>query len=198
MSLRPLGRRFFARPVLEVAPDLLGRVLVRERDGIRVAGRIVETEAYAPHDPASHSFRGPTRRTATMFGPAGHVYVYVSHGIHHCMNLTTGEGSAVLLRALEPVEGLEEMERRRGVSDPRLLCAGPGRLCQALGITLADDGEDVTRRGGIWVAAGAPAERVVSGVRVGISVAVDEPWRFVEEGSRFVSRPVSRPPRRRP
>lgn len=188
MNLRPLPRRFYGRGSVEVARDLLGRLVVRESGGVRMVGRIVEAEAYRPDDPASHSFRGPTARTAVMFGPPGHAYVYISHGIHHCLNLTTGQGSAVLLRALEPVEGLEEMALRRGVADPRLLCAGPGRLCQALDITLDDDGADLIRRDGLWVAAGRPPAAVRVTTRIGISVAVDRPWRFVEEGSRFASR----------
>jgi DNA-3-methyladenine glycosylase len=188
VNLRPLPRRFYRRDSLEVGPELIGRLLVRETDGVRMAGRIVEVEAYRPDDPASHSFRGRTPRNATMFGPPGHAYVYVSHGIHHCLNLTTGGGAAVLLRALEPVEGVAEMARRRGTSELRFLCAGPGRLCQALGVALADDGRDLTRRDGLWVAAGEPGTSILATPRVGISVAVDEAWRFVEEGSRFLSR----------
>jgi DNA-3-methyladenine glycosylase len=188
VNLRPLPRRFYDRGALEVAPDLIGRLLVRELDDVRMVGRIVEAEAYRPDDPASHSFRGPTPRTTTMFGPPGHVYVYVSHGIHHCMNLTTGSSSAVLLRAVEPLDGLEEMVRRRGRADPRALCAGPGRLCQALGVTRADDGSDVTRGNGLWVAPGSPAAAVLATPRVGLTVARDQPWRFVEAGSRFLSR----------
>ena len=197
LNLRPLPRRFSARDPVELARDLIGRLLVRELGGVRLTGRIVEAEAYARDDPASHAYRGPTRRNASMFGPPGRAYVYVSHGIHHCMNVTTGGGSAVLLRALEPLEGEQEMARRRGVADRRLLCAGPGRLCQALGITLADDGADLARRGGLWLAAGTPAERVVASARIGISVAVDVPWRFVEEGTRFASRPAVNRPRPR-
>jgi DNA-3-methyladenine glycosylase len=191
VTLRPLPRRFYARGALEVAPDLIGRLLVRELDGVRMSGRIVEVEAYRPDDPASHSFRGPTPRNETMFGAPGHLYVYVSHGIHHCMNLTTGQGSAVLLRAIEPLDGGDEMARRRGVADIRLLCAGPGRLCQALGITRTDDGRDVTRRRGLWVAAGEPIGEVTATPRIGLTVARDQPWRFVEAGSRFLSRPTT-------
>jgi DNA-3-methyladenine glycosylase len=141
-----LDRDFYARDSLEVARDLIGRMLIRTTGGRRLMGRIVEAEAYARDDPASHAFRGLTRRNASMFGPPGHAYVYRSHGIHHCLNVTTGDGSAVLLRALEPVRGLGEMARRRGLDDVRLLCAGPGRLCQALGVSLADDGGDLTIR----------------------------------------------------
>jgi DNA-3-methyladenine glycosylase len=189
VNLRPLPRRFYARDSLDVAPDLIGRILIRESNGVRAAGRIVEAEAYRPDDPASHSFRGLTRRNATMFGPPGHAYVYVSHGIHHCVNLTTGDASAVLIRAIEPVDGTEEMARRRGVAEPRLLCAGPGRLCQALGVTMAENGEDLTRRGNLWVAAGRPSPSVRATPRIGVNVAADVAWRFVEEGSRYLSRP---------
>jgi DNA-3-methyladenine glycosylase len=195
-----MPRRFYRRDPVEVARDAIGRVLVRDVDGARLVGRIVEAEAYGGRrDPASHSFRGPTSRNASMFGPPGHAYVYVSHGIHHCLNLTTGDGTAVLVRALEPLAGVEEMIRRRGTDDPRLLCAGPGRLCQALGITLGDDGHDVTRRDRLWLAAGEPlgSDAVVATTRVGLSVATDVSWRFVEVGTRFASRAVrvSEPPR---
>ena len=155
-----------------------------------MVGRIVEVEAYAQDDPASHSFKGETRRTATMFGPPGYAYVYVSHGIHHCMNVTTGGANAVLLRAVEPLRGLQEMARRRGLAEERLLCAGPGRLCQAMGITLAQDGQDVTKREDLWVAAGEPVQHVAVTGRIGLSIAAEVPWRFVEEGSRYSSRPV--------
>ncbi|MGH2675876.1 MAG: DNA-3-methyladenine glycosylase [Actinomycetota bacterium] len=193
-----MPRRFYARDPVEVAGDLVGRVLVRELDGERLVGRVVEAEAYAPDDPASHTFRGRTPRNATMFGPPGHAYVYISHGIHHCLNLTTGDAAAVLVRALEPLEGLEGMARRRGTGEPRLLCAGPGRLCQAMGITLAENGRDLVRRAGLWLAQGERAAAVVSTPRVGLSVAMDVPWRFVERGTRFASRSaraVSEPPR---
>jgi len=195
VNLRPLPRRFYSRDPVEVARDVVGRALVRDLRGERLVGRVVEAEAYASTDPASHTFRGPTRRNATMFGPPGHAYVYVSHGIHHCLNLTTGGAAAVLVRALEPLEGVEGMARRRGLTDIRLLCAGPGRLCQALGITLADDGADLVRRDGLWLAEGRTAEEVVAAPRVGLSVAVDVPWRFVELGTRFASRGVSGPRR---
>ena len=188
MNLRPLPRRFYARDPVEVARDLIGRLLVRVTGGTTLVGRIVEAEAYAHDDPASHSFKGETRRNVTMFGPPGYAYVYVSHGIHHCMNVTTGGANAVLLRALEPVRGTEEMARRRGIPDERLLCAGPGRLCQAMGITLAQDGQDVTRRDDLWLAAGEPVADIMATARIGISAAAEVPWRFVEEGSPFASR----------
>ncbi|MGH2722731.1 MAG: DNA-3-methyladenine glycosylase [Actinomycetota bacterium] len=191
-----LPRRFYARDPLTVARDLLGRVLVHRIGGRILAGRIVEAEAYGPQDPASHAFRGPTRRNASMFGPPGHAYVYVSHGIHHCLNATTGAGSAVLIRALQPLEGIGEMARRRGQEDLRLLCAGPGRLCQALGITVAEDGADLTNTGGMWIAPGDRAPQAVATPRIGVTLAADVPWRFVVPGSPFLSRPVSRTPRR--
>jgi DNA-3-methyladenine glycosylase len=195
VNLRPLSRRFYARDAVLAAPDLLGRLLVRELDGRLVVGRIVETEAYRPDDPASHSFRGPRRANATMFGPPGHSYVYISHGIHHCLNAVFRPPSAVLIRALEPVEDLDEMARRRGLADPRLLCAGPGRLCQALGITLAQDGHDLTAGRGLWIAPGQRSREAVITSRVGLTVAMDQPWRFVLPGTRFASRPLPRPVR---
>ena len=133
-----LSRRWFERPASVVAPALIGRHLVRRfPDGSRCRVRIVETEAYEPDDPASHAFGGPTARNATMFGPGGHLYVYLSYGIHHCLNVVTGgpgHGAAVLLRAAEPLENLARLAHNRGVDDDRTLCRGPGRLAQALAI----------------------------------------------------------------
>jgi DNA-3-methyladenine glycosylase len=192
LNLHPLSRRFYARDALDLAPRLLGRLLVREVDGSLLVGRIVETEAYRPDDPASHSYGGPRRANRTMFGPPGHAYVYVSHGIHHCMNTVARPPSAVLIRALEPLDGLEEMARRRGLAEARLLCAGPGRLSQALDITLADDGLDLTLGRGLWIAPGRPSRAPVVTPRVGINVAVEQPWRFVLAGTRYASRPIPR------
>ena len=160
--------------------------------GLLVA-RIVECEAYQEDDPASHSYRGITDRTAVMFGPPGHLYVYFSYGMHHCMNVVTGqdgEGSAVLLRAAEPLEGLEEMAAARRVHAPKLLCAGPGRLTQAFGVARTDNGRDLAGGGALFVAPGrrVPDEAVDVSPRIGISVGVDRPWRFFEAGSPFVSR----------
>lgn len=188
MNLRPLPRRFYERDAVEVAPDLLGCLVVRQLDGVRMAGRIVEVEAYGRDDPGSHAYRGPTRRNASMFGPPGRAYVYISHGIHHCLNLVCDPPTAILLRALEPVEGIEAMVRRRGLADPRLLCAGPGRLAQALGVTLAEDGLAVHGRTGLWVAEGDPVTDIQVTLRVGMSDAVNRPSRFVERGTRFASR----------
>jgi DNA-3-methyladenine glycosylase len=176
--------------VHEVAPALIGVTLLV--DG--VGGPIVEVEAYHHQDPASHGYRGRTERNASMFGPPGHAYVYRSYGIHWCLNLVCepeGEASAVLLRALEPTHGLEAMRERRGLDDPRLLCSGPGRLCQALAVTREHDGLGLDRRPFELLAADGPAE-VVSSPRIGITRAAELPWRYTEAGSRFLSRP-SRP-----
>ncbi len=172
-----------SRPVVEAARALVGATLTV--DG--VGGTIVEVEAYARDDPASHSFRGPTPRCAAMFGPPGHAYVYRSYGLHWCLNLCCGGGSAVLLRALEPLAGLEAMRARRGAVATRDLCRGPGRLCQALGVDAALDGH------ALWcppfsLHPPATAATVVAGPRVGITRAVEQPWRFGLEGSRWVSR----------
>ena len=184
--MRPLGREFFARSVHEVAPELIGCTLLV--DG--VGGRIVEVEAYDGEDPASHGYLGETRRNRSMFGPPGHAYVYRSYGIHWCLNLVCdreGSPEAVLVRALEPTTGLEEMTRRRGFDDPRLLCSGPGRLCAALGVDGAHDGLPLDRPP-FALLPGTSVVEVVRGPRVGISRAVDAPWRYGEAGSRFLSR----------
>jgi DNA-3-methyladenine glycosylase len=191
---RPLPRSFFARPSTVVAPDLLGRVLVRTLpSGVRLVVRLVEAEAYQEDDPASHSFRGPTARSRVMFGRPGHLYVYFTYGMHFCMNVVTGgagEGSAVLLRAAEPLEGLDEMRARRGVGDPRSLCSGPGRLCQALGVDRADNGADLVRGSGLRLHEGSPVaiDRIAVSTRVGIRHAVERPWRFFARDDPFVSR----------
>jgi DNA-3-methyladenine glycosylase len=183
-----LTRSFFARDVHEVARDLIGAALLV--DG--VGGTIVEVEAYDQDDPASHGFGGRTSRNDSMFGPGGHAYVYRSYGVHWCLNLVTGgEGraSAVLLRALEPTHGVERMRSRRGLEDIRLLCAGPGRLCQALGVTREHDGLPLDRPP--FELHAHPREvDVVAGARVGITRAVDLPWRYALAGSRYVSRVV--------
>jgi len=174
--------------VHEVAPALIGVTLLV--DG--VGGRIVEVEAYDQEDPASHGYRGRTKRNAAMFGPPGHVYVYRSYGIHWCLNLVCeGEGvaSAVLIRALEPTHGLERMRARRGLEAERLLCSGPGRLCQALAVTGEDDGRPLDRPPFELLAADEPVE-VVAGPRIGITQAAELPWRYAEAGSRFLSRAV--------
>ena len=183
-----LAPDFFARSVHQAAPELIGATLLV--DG--VGGRIVEVEAYDHEDPASHGYRGRTQRNASMFGPPGHAYVYRSYGIHWCLNLVCEEdevAAAVLVRALEPTHGLDEMRRRRGHDEPRLLCSGPGRLCQALGITREHDGRRLDRPPFELRAPDVPAETVAA-PRVGISRAAELPWRYAEAGSRFVSRPA--------
>jgi DNA-3-methyladenine glycosylase len=180
-----LDRDFFARSVHEVAPDLLGTTLLV--DG--VGGPIVEVEAYDHEDPASHSFAGQTARNATMFGPPGHAYVYRSYGIHWCLNFVCEPRSAVLVRALEPAHGLDAMRARRGLDDRRLLCAGPGRLCQALGITREHDGLPLDEPPFELPARTAEPE-ILQGPRIGITRAREQPWRYAISGSRFVSRPI--------
>ena len=187
MPLARIDRRFFARSVHEVAPELIGATLLVGG----VGGRIVEVEAYHHTDPAAHSFRGPTERNAVMFGPPGHAYVYRSYGIHWCLNFVCereGSASAVLIRALEPLEGLAKMRRRRGLSDERLLCAGPGRLAEALGITRAHNGLPLDRPPFKLIARTAKPE-IASGLRIGITKAAELPWRYGLKGSRFLSKP---------
>ncbi|MGH3024003.1 MAG: DNA-3-methyladenine glycosylase [Gaiellaceae bacterium] len=184
--MSPLGREFFARSVHEVAPELVGCTLLV--DG--VGGRIVEVEAYDAEDPASHGFRGRTARNGAMFGPPGHAYVYRSYGIHWCVNLVCareGVAEAVLLRALEPTDGVERMRERRGVEDERLLCSGPGRLCRALGIDGAHDGLPLDVPPFSLLRAAEPVA-VERGPRVGITRAAELPWRYGLAGSRFLSR----------
>jgi DNA-3-methyladenine glycosylase len=168
-----------------VAPDLLGKLLHVQLDGIRCTGRIVETEAYMPDDPASHTYNGETNRNAVMFGPPGHLYVYLSYGIHQCANAVTGpvgSGQAVLIRAIEPIDGLDVMEARRGRSG-RELSNGPGKLCRALGITAEHDGLDLVASQTIWMSDdGAEQRKTLIGPRVGISKGTETPWRFRSVG----------------
>ena len=186
-----LGRDFYARSVHDVARDLIGCV-VRHGD---TAGRIVETESYHMEEPACHAYSGVTSRTRTLFGPPGHAYVYFSYGIHSLLNAVAegeGVGAAVLIRALEPVEGLEPMRARRRVARDEDLCNGPGKLTQALDIGLSLNGSSLVD-GPIELMArepGAREPRIVMGERIGITKAADLPWRFCAAGSRFLSRPV--------
>ncbi|MGA8900607.1 DNA-3-methyladenine glycosylase [Bradyrhizobium sp.] len=184
---KPLRKAFFNRNVLEVAPALIGTTLLV--DG--VGGIIVEVEAYHHTEPAAHSYRGPTPRNAVMFGPAGFAYVYRSYGIHWCVNFVcekAGSASAVLIRALEPTHGIPAMRRRRGLHDERLLCSGPGKLTEALGITHAHNGLalDVPP---IALYARTANPNIVAGVRIGLTKAVELPWRYGLKGSIFLSKP---------
>ena len=177
---------FFARPAPDLAHDLIGATLLI--DGI--GGIIVETEAYDHEDPASHSFVGRTKRNAAMFGPPGHAYIYRSYGLHWCLNVVCGaepSGSAVLIRALEPTIGLEVMHQRRGMSEARLLCSGPGRLSQALGITGVLDGCPMDRPPFSLLPCGSAVD-VITGSRIGITRGTKTPWRFGLAGSSFLSR----------
>ena len=186
-----LRRDFFARSVHKVAPDLIGATFTLSG----VGGRIVEVEAYHHTDPAAHSYRGKTERNAVMFGPPGFAYVYRSYGIHWCVNVVCepeGSASAVLIRAIEPTEGVKTMMRRRGLSDERLLCSGPGRLCQALGITIAHNGLPLDRPP-LELFGRDETPEIVTGVRIGITKAADLPWRYGLKGSKFVSKPFPKP-----
>lgn len=183
---KPIKRSFFDRSVHQVAPDLIGATLLV--DG--VGGIIVELEAYHHSEPAAHSFRGPTPRNSVMFGPAGFSYVYRSYGIHWCVNFVCeGEGSAsaVLIRALQPTHGIPAMRRRRGLHDERALCSGPGKLCEALGITIAHS-ELPLDKPPFALHARASEPKIVSGIRIGITKAVDLPWRYGLKDSKFVSK----------
>src|SRR3981081_1055751 len=185
---KPLKRPFFARSVHEVAPDLIGTTLLVNG----VGGVIVEVEAYHHTDPAAHSFRGPTLRNKVMFGPPGFAYVYRSYGIHWCVNFvceSEGSASAVLIRALQPTHGIAAMRRRRALHDERSLCSGPGKLTEALGITAEHDGLPLDAPP-IALHARASKPEIAAGVRIGITKAVELPWRYGLKDSRFLSKPT--------
>ena len=184
---KPLKRTFFGRSVHQVAPDLIGATLLVNG----VGGIIVEVEAYHHTDPAAHSFRGPTPRNRVMFGPPGFAYVYRSYGIHWCVNFVCeqeGSASAVLIRALEPTHGIAAMRRRRHSDDERSLCSGPGKLTEALGITHQHNGLPLDAPP-IALRARASTPEIASGVRIGLTKAVELPWRYGLKGSRFLSKP---------
>jgi DNA-3-methyladenine glycosylase len=184
---KPLKRAFFARNVLEIAPDLIGVTLLVNG----VGGIIVEVEAYHHTEPAAHSFNGPTPRNSVMFGPPGFVYVYRSYGIHWCVNFVcekAGSASAVLIRALQPTHGIPAMRRRRGLHDEKSLCSGPGKLTEALGITREHNAMALdTPPFALHARVGTPD--IVAGIRIGLTKAVELPWRYGLKGSKFLSRP---------
>lgn len=196
--MRRLSRSFFARPAPEVAPDLIGKLLVKADDGL--VARIVETEAYTDEEPACHAYRGQTPRNAPLFGPPGHAYVYFTYGMHWCMNTATGppgRGQGCLLRAAEPLEGLELMRGRRAGMRDRDLLRGPGRLGQAFGLGRSHSGTDLCDGGPLFLADDGARPALLSGPRVGVSLAADLPWRFWAAESPFVS-PYKRHPRAAP
>ena len=182
-----LRRSFFDRSVHEVAPELIGATLLFNGAG----GTIVEVEAYHHTDPAAHSYTGRTDRNSVMFGPPGHAYVYRSYGIHWCLNFVCeedGSASAVLIRALAPTQGLAAMRRRRDLRDERALCSGPGKLCEALGITRKQNGLALDRTP-FELRARIGKPEIVTGVRIGITKAAEKPWRYGLKGSPFLSKP---------
>ncbi|MFZ0805060.1 MAG: DNA-3-methyladenine glycosylase [Candidatus Sulfotelmatobacter sp.] len=199
---KPLGRDFYARSPQRVARELLGKVLVREDGGPELTARIVEVEAYlGVNDPAAHSAAGLTARNAVLFGPPGYAYIYFIYGNHYCLNVSCereDKAGGVLFRALEPLTGIEEMARARGVevlrpADLRKLTSGPGRLCEAFGITRERyNGHDLTRRGSLWIGDDrSPSPRVALTPRIGITKAADKNLRYLIAGNRFVSGPAT-------
>ena len=192
MPTARIGRSFFERYSPTVAKALLGCLLVRVVDGRRLSGVVVETEAYrGARDPASHAYRGKTKRNEAMFGPAGHAYVYFTMGAHYCLNVTTekeGTAAAVLIRAIQPLEGLGEMKVNRGLAEPTRLASGPGNLTKALGIGRGLDGEDMVVSEELFLEEGPKVEGVGVSTRVGVSAGKASKWRFYIEGSSYVSK----------
>jgi DNA-3-methyladenine glycosylase len=187
----PLAHSFYDRPTVEVAPDLLGRTLVYRSPAGVMAGVIVETEAYGPEDPANHAFRGLSKRNAHMFGPPGMAYIYRIYGMYWCLNAVTrpeGHGEAVLIRALEPIEGVELMEANRGMTDRRLLCKGPGRLCMALGLTGEMNGADLAEETLFITEKRQEQFDITVTTRIGLTKAADFPWRYYITGNPYISR----------
>jgi len=192
-----IQRSFYAQPTIEVARQLLGKYLVRKHPVGTTVGKIVETEAYVgPHDLACHASKGRTARTEVMFGPPGHAYVYFIYGVYYCLNIVTeeiGHASAVLIRALEPIDGVELMQKRRRVEELRKLASGPGKLCLAMSIDKALNGADMSRGSVLYVEdRGGQAPNIIARPRVGVDYAdkwKDKPWRFLIRGSEFVSKP---------
>jgi DNA-3-methyladenine glycosylase len=192
-----ISRSFYEQPTVQVAKQLLGKYLVRKHPDGKTVGRIVETEAYVgPHDLACHASRGRTARTQVMFGAAGHAYVYFIYGMYYCLNIVTEEidhASAVLIRALEPVEGIDLMKKRRRSEELRNLANGPGKLCLALAIDKALNSADMCGGNILYVEdRGEPAPKILARTRIGVDYAgkwKDKPWRFLMRGNEFVSKP---------
>jgi DNA-3-methyladenine glycosylase len=189
---KSLPREFYLQDTLCVAKSLLGKMLVRRTEHGILAGRIVETEAYLRDDPACHASRGKTPRNATMFGEPGHAYVYFTYGMYHCVNTVTapeGVGEGVLIRAVEPVEGIETMSKNRSVLDKKNLTSGPGKLCMAFGLDRRHNGLDLTSSS-LMVVEGEEVspQDIVETTRIGIRLAADAPWRFYVKNSPYVSR----------
>lgn len=192
-----IQRSFYAQPTIQVARQLLGKYLVRRHPDGKTVGKIVETEAYVgPHDLACHAAKGHTARTEVMFGPPGHAYVYFIYGVYYCLNIVTeevGHASAVLIRALEPIEGIKLMQKRRGLDELRKLVSGPGKLCLAMAIDKALNSADMSRGNVLYVEdRGERAAKIVARPRIGVDYAgkwKDKPWRFLIRGNEFVSKP---------
>ncbi|MEM2760598.1 MAG: DNA-3-methyladenine glycosylase [Nitrososphaerales archaeon] len=193
--MKIIPREFYNRDTVEVAKDLLGKILVRVVDRNILSGIIVETEAYrSTDDPASHSFRGKTKRNSVMFGEVGHAYVYFTYGNHYCLNVVAKDSNtlagAVLIRSIEPIEGIKHMQRFRGTSDLYNLTTGPGKLTKALNITRMQNGIDVTRKGEIYVLDGNYVDDscIITSSRIGIRTALEKKWRFLIANNKFVSK----------
>ncbi|HEY6201316.1 MAG TPA: DNA-3-methyladenine glycosylase [Candidatus Binatia bacterium] len=190
-------RSFYAQPTIHVARQLLGKYLVRRHPDGTTVGKIVETEAYVgPHDLACHAAKGRTARTEVMFGPPGHAYVYFIYGVYYCLNIVTeevGHASAVLIRSLEPIEGIDLMQQRRRLDDLRKLASGPGKLCLAMAIDKTLNGADMSRGNVLYVEdRNEPPPKIAATPRIGVDYAgkwKDKPWRFLIRGSEFVSKP---------
>ena len=195
--MKIIPREFYNRNTIDVAKDLLGKILVRVVDRKTLSGVIVETEAYrSTDDPASHSYRGKTDRNSVMFGEVGHAYVYFTYGNHYCLNIVAKEDStpagAVLIRAIEPVEGIKLMQRLRKTNDLYNLMSGPGKLTKALNVTKKQNGVDVTKKGEMYILNGKDVSdsSIIATSRIGIRVALDKQWRFLIADNKFVSRKV--------
>ncbi len=195
--MKIIPREFYNRSTIDVAKDLLGKILVRVINGKILSGIIVESEAYRSiDDPASHSYRGKTERNSVMFGEVGHAYVYFTYGNHYCLNIVAKEDNvpagAVLIRAIEPIEGIKQMQKFRKIDDLYNLTTGPGKLTQALSITKKQNGTDVTKKGETYILNGKDIDRssVIATSRIGVSIALDKQWRFLIADNKFVSRKV--------